>query len=64
MPHLAVTDEVGPTFFRAVDRGVVGARLFWSAGGWFVGRPLAGQGLGTAQEADRKARPKRVAINE
>ena len=63
LPHLAVTDEVGPTFFRAVDRGVVGARLFWSAGGCFVGQPPR-LGLGKSTEADIKTRPKRAAINE
>ena len=43
---LAVTEPEALTFFRAVDRGVVDARLFWSDGGWFVGRPLRGKGLG------------------
>ena len=41
-------------FCRAVDRGVVDARLFWSGEGRFVGRPLRGKALVQHTEADLK----------
>ena len=59
---LAVT-ELGPRLCRAVDRAVVDARLSWSAGGCFVGRPLRGRGL-AGHRGSLKTRLKRRRINE
>ena len=61
---LCLLSALGLTFCRAVDRGAVDARLFWSAGGCFVGRPLRGKALTQHTEADLKTRQKRVAIHE
>ena len=63
--HLAVTDELGLTICRALDRVCVDARLFWSAGACLVGRPLQGRGLaGHRHRGSLKARLKRCRINE